>query len=57
MPNPPKLYHVDVKTCAEPDFCVYENSEWRFVKIKPLLLNNELLRDYIKELQAQPVWK
>jgi len=61
IPKAPEIQFVDVRRCLPEgqgkEVCVPEGSEWRFVKIKTVLLNNEALRYYIELLKAAPCWE
>lgn len=56
-PTHEKLEIIELKKCEKDStFCLPESSPFRFVDKKKLLINNEIMRNYIKKLKNNPTW-
>jgi hypothetical protein len=59
VPQPPKLLPVAVQDCIETantQVCVPSNGSFKIIDTKPLMLNFEALKNYIKVLKTAPFW-
>lgn len=58
LPEHDKLEIIELKKCdKDSNFCLPESSPFRFVDKKKLLINNEVMRNYIKKLKNNPSWQ